>query len=101
MRPLVSLLLLAGVASAVVIPPRSDTLDLVTPAPGEVKILNVTAIGSGCPAGHAYVNVDATASIFDVAFDEYIVAVGPGTSVSDSRKNCRISINLEFPSGYQ
>ncbi|KAK4142199.1 uncharacterized protein C8A04DRAFT_38453 [Dichotomopilus funicola] len=94
-------LLFIGAASAVVIPSPRDTLGFVAPAPGDIKILNVTAIGSGCPAGHAFVNVDATGTIFDVAFDEYIVSAGPGSSVSDSRKNCRISINLQFPSGYQ
>ncbi|KAK4246217.1 hypothetical protein C7999DRAFT_15661 [Corynascus novoguineensis] len=101
MRLLANLLLAGAAAAAVITPPRGNTLGLVSPAPGEIKILNVTAIGSGCPAGHAFVNVDATGTIFDVAFDEYIVSAGPGTSVSDSRKNCRISINLEFPSGYQ
>jgi hypothetical protein len=92
-------LLFAGAAVAAVTPGRG--LAVGAPAPGEIKIINVTAIGSGCPAGHAYVNVDATGTIFDVAFDEYIVSAGPGSSVSDSRKNCRISINLQFPSGYQ
>jgi hypothetical protein len=94
--------LFAGVAAAAVITPSpSESLGFSAPAPGEIKIINVTAIGSGCPAGHAYINVDATGTIFDVAFDEYIVSAGPGSSVSDSRKNCRISINLQFPSGYQ
>lgn len=95
-------LLFVGVAAAAVITPNpSESLGFSAPAPGEIKIINVTAIGSGCPAGHAYINVDATGTIFDVAFDEYIVSAGPGSSVSDSRKNCRISINLQFPSGYQ
>ncbi len=87
-------LLLAGAVSAGVI-------SATPPPPNEIKIINVTAIGTGCPAGHSYVNVDATRTIFDVAFDQYVVSAGPGTSVSDSRKNCRISINLQFPSGYQ
>lgn len=100
MNILRSLLFISAATAAVITPPR-DTLGFVAPAPGDIKILNVTAIGSGCPAGHAFVNVDATGTIFDVAFDEYIVSAGPGSSVSDSRKNCRISINLQFPSGYQ
>lgn len=87
-------LLLAGAVSAGVI-------SATPPPPSEIKILNVTAIGSGCPAGHSYVNVDATRTIFDVGFDQYIVTAGPGAGASDSRKNCRISINLQFPSGYQ
>ncbi|KAK0732257.1 hypothetical protein B0H67DRAFT_549857 [Lasiosphaeris hirsuta] len=71
------------------------------PAISDVKILGVTAIGTGCPVGHAFVNVDATGTIFDVAFDQYFSSVGPGSSPADARKNCRVSINLKFPAGYQ
>lgn len=92
-----SSLLFAGLAAAL----PADNLVAPSPAISDVRIIDITAIGSGCPAGHAFVNVDATGTIFDVAFDEYIVSVGPGSSAADSRKNCRISINLEFPSGFQ
>lgn len=94
-----SSLLFAGAAYAAVI--AKDSLAAPAPPASDIKIINVTAIGSGCPAGHAYVNVDATGTIFDVAFDKYIVTAGPGSSAADSRKNCRISINLQFPAGYQ
>lgn len=67
----------------------------------DVKILNVTAIGSGCPAGHAQVTIDASRTIFDVAFDEYIVSAGPKVPPADTRRNCRVSIDLQFPQGYQ
>jgi hypothetical protein len=73
----------------------------LTPAIKDVKIISISATGTGCPSGSAQVTVDATGSIFDVAFDRYIVNTGPGQSASDSRKNCRVSINLQFPSGYQ
>ncbi|KAK0736336.1 hypothetical protein B0T21DRAFT_383899 [Apiosordaria backusii] len=96
-----SALFLAGAASAAVIE-RQTLITPQVPDASDIKILGVTAIGTGCPAGHAFVNVDATGTIFDVAFDKYIVSAGPGTSpATDSRKNCRISINLQFPSGYQ
>jgi hypothetical protein len=87
--------LLFGVAVA------TPLVNVVPAAIKDVKIVNVTAIGSGCPVGHAFVNVDSSGTIFDVAFDQYIVQVGPGTSASDNRKNCRVSINLKFPGGYQ
>lgn len=89
--------LFIGLATAL----PAENLVAPSPAISDVKIRDITAIGSGCPVGHAFVNVDATGTIFDVAFDEYIVSVGPGTSPADSRKNCRISINLEFPQGFQ
>jgi hypothetical protein len=98
MRFLRGLLFVGAVGAAVI---DRDTLSVAAPPANAIKILNVTAIGSGCPVGHAYVNVDATGTIFDVAFDQYTVTAGPGSSASDSRKNCRISINLQFPSGYQ
>jgi hypothetical protein len=72
-----------------------------TPNPQDVKILGITAIGTGCPAGTASVNIDATGTIFDVAFDQYTASVGPGNLPNDARKNCRVSINLSFPAGFQ
>jgi hypothetical protein len=81
----------------------SATPILVSVAPNikDVKIISISATGSGCPVGHAQVTVDATGTIFDIAFDQYTVTVGPGSGASDNRKNCRVSINLQFPSGYQ
>ncbi|KAK3323130.1 hypothetical protein B0T19DRAFT_385373 [Cercophora scortea] len=99
--PALFLFLGAAVAAPAAAPGDGDGILIVPNAPTavDVKIVNVTAIGSGCPVGHAFVNVDATGTIFDVSFDEYTVTVGPGASASDSRKNCRISINLLFPEG--
>jgi hypothetical protein len=77
------------------------SVPVIAPQVSDVKIINITAIGSGCPAGHAVINIDATGTIFDVAFDQYTASVGPGNLPADARKNCRVSINLQFPSGYQ
>ncbi|SPO07641.1 uncharacterized protein DNG_10336 [Cephalotrichum gorgonifer] len=76
-------------------------LEFVAPDPGTVRIVSISAIGSGCPVGHAFATVDSTGTIFDVAFDQYIVEVGPGSTASDARKNCRVSLNLEYPQGLQ
>jgi len=89
-----SLAFLASLASAA-------PLEVQAPNPGDVKIISISAIGSGCPAGHAYATVDSTGTIFDVAFDQYIVEVGSGVSAAESRKNCRVSLNIEFPQGLQ
>jgi hypothetical protein len=97
-----SILFFAGAAAAAAVPQGDSLVVPNAPAPSDIKVLGVTAIGTGCPAGHAFVNVDATGTIFDVAFDKYVVSAGPGTSpATDSRKNCRLSINIQFPSGYQ
>lgn len=89
-----STLLFSSLAAAV-------PLEAVAPEPGAVRIVSVSAIGSGCPAGHAFATVDSTGTIFDVAFDQYVVEVGPGSTASDARKNCRVSLNIDFPQGLQ
>lgn len=88
-------------ASGVAAMPAISVPAAPTPNPQDVKILNITAIGTGCPAGTASVNIDATGTIFDVAFDQYTASVGPGNLPADARKNCRVSINLAFPAGFQ
>jgi len=84
----------AGLAAAVPTAP-------VAP-PSKVKIHDVSLIGSGCPNEKtAKVLVDATGTLFEASFSNYIIESGPGTGASDWRKNCRLSINLEFDAGYQ
>jgi hypothetical protein len=69
--------------------------------PSKVKVHDVSLLGSGCPAGSAVVQVDATGTIFEATFSKYVVETGPGTKASDARKNCKLTINMEFDSGYQ
>jgi hypothetical protein len=94
---LVSLLFAALVAALpydILVPPSAaDKVD--------VSIRNITAIGTGCPKGHSVVNLNPSGTVFDVGFDSFVVSVGPGSATSDSRKNCRMSLNLAFTSGYQ
>jgi hypothetical protein len=70
-------------------------------APRSVKIRGISLLGSGCPAGTADVQVDATGSLFEATFSEYEVETGPGTFPTDWRKNCKLTINMEFDSGFQ
>lgn len=88
-------------AGAAVAAPSPAIAVPTAPTAQDVKIIGINAIGSGCPAGHAYVTLDATGTIFDVAFDQYYASVGPGNVPADARKNCRISINLQFKEGLQ
>ena len=88
-------------AGAAVAAPSPAIAVPTAPTAQDVKVLGISAIGSGCPVGHAYVTIDATGTIFDVAFDEYMASVGPGNVPADARKNCRISINLQFKEGLQ
>ncbi|OAA74090.1 secreted protein [Cordyceps fumosorosea ARSEF 2679] len=71
------------------------------PAPSSVKIKGVSLLGSGCPAGTADVQVDATGTLFEATFSTYEVQTGPGTKAIDWRKNCKLTLNMQFDPGYQ
>jgi len=71
------------------------------PAPNSVKIHGISLLGSGCPAGTADVQVDATGTLFEATFSTYEVQTGPGTQAIDWRKNCKLTMNMEFSSGFQ
>jgi hypothetical protein len=69
--------------------------------PQNVKVVGVSLLGSGCPAGSADVQIDATNTLMEVTFSEYIVQTGPGTMASDWRQNCKLTLNMEFDEGFQ
>ncbi|KAK5651929.1 hypothetical protein OQA88_11588 [Cercophora sp. LCS_1] len=70
-------------------------------APSSVRVVGVSLLGSGCPAGSADVQIDATKTLMEVTFSEYIVQTGPGTKASDWRKNCKLTLNMAFDQGFQ
>jgi hypothetical protein len=70
-------------------------------APSKVKINGISLLGSGCPPGSADVQLDATGTLFEASFSAYEVQSGPGTLASDWRKNCKLTMNMEFDSGFQ
>jgi len=65
-----------------------------------IKVVSANAFGSGCPAGTALVTIDAAGEFFEVDFSAYVVQSGPGTTAGNWRKNCLISVNLEFTEGF-
>lgn len=70
-------------------------------SPNSVRILGVSLLGTGCPAGTADVQVDATGELFEATFSAYEVLTGPNTRASDWRKNCKLTMNMEFDEGFQ
>lgn len=76
-----------------------------TPGPAQdpqyVKVKGISVLGSGCPPGSADVQIDATGTLFEVTFSAYEVQTGPDTKPADWRKNCKLTINMEFTSGFQ
>ncbi|KIN05316.1 hypothetical protein OIDMADRAFT_78354, partial [Oidiodendron maius Zn] len=70
-------------------------------APSKVKVLGISLLGTGCPPGSADVQVDATGTLFEASFSAYEVQTGPGTMAADWRKNCKLTLNMEFDEGFQ
>ncbi|KAH9208629.1 hypothetical protein DL95DRAFT_264722, partial [Leptodontidium sp. 2 PMI_412] len=57
--------------------------------------------GTGCTQGSMRFSVPINSTRFVMAFGGYAASIGPGVSVIESRKNCQININLDYPMGYQ
>jgi len=70
------------------------------PDPGTVFIKNVNYAGSGCPAKSVAVSMADNHKNVVLAFDSYIASVGPGIPVTESRKNCNINFNIQYPPGF-
>ncbi|PQK12825.1 hypothetical protein BB8028_0003g14400 [Beauveria bassiana] len=79
----------------------TSTATATGPTPSNVRIKGVSVLGSGCPAGTADVQVDATGTLFEATFSAYEVQTGPGTQAVHWRRNCKLTLNMEFDQGYQ
>jgi hypothetical protein len=71
-----------------------------TPPSGQMQIDLVTVLGSGCPAGTAAVAVAPDNTAFTVTYSEYMASVGVGTTPTDFRRNCQLSVRVHVPSGF-
>ncbi|KAF8423033.1 hypothetical protein EV426DRAFT_549622 [Tirmania nivea] len=73
------------------------------PAPGppidQVQIKSVTYAGSGCPAG-TVASAIVSGGSFHIQFNSFIAKVYPGSKPSESRKNCQLSLELQYPAGW-
>lgn len=105
LHQLASALPLLGVAQSLAVAQNLAVRQL-SPPPGSkdpqyVKVVGISVLGSGCPKDSADVQIDATGTLFEVTFSEYEVQTGPDTHPADWRKNCKLTINMEFTPGYQ
>ena len=66
-------------------------------APSYVRINSISYAGSGCPAGTVAENISPDRQAFVLYFDSYLAEVGPGISLREARKNCQISIDMDYP----
>lgn len=69
-------------------------------APTYVRVRSISYAGSGCPAGSVAKNVSQDRQAFTLLFDQYIAEVGPGVPFIQRRKNCQLTVDLDFPSGW-
>lgn len=71
-------------------------------APSKLRVVDVSVLGSGCPVGTADVRVVSTKNTaIEIALSDYIVQTGPDTMAADWRKNCKLTLNLEYDAGFQ
>ncbi|KAK4095745.1 hypothetical protein N658DRAFT_459879 [Parathielavia hyrcaniae] len=69
--------------------------------PRTLRVTGVSVLGSGCPYGSADVKVDASHTALDIRLSEFVVRSGPNTMAADWRKNCKLTLNLEYDAGFQ
>jgi hypothetical protein len=111
------LLTLAFAATATAIPAAAASS--VLPNPSQVSINSIIYGGTGCPQSSlgSFISADRQTFVpspyiangtwlilnlrFTLVFDEYVASIGPGVAVTESRKNCQLNIDLEYPSGFQ
>ncbi|KAM7206373.1 secreted protein [Naviculisporaceae sp. PSN 640] len=94
MRPttLFSTLASVSLATAAALAPRA--------APKSLKVISFSVFGSGCPYETADVRADPSNTALDISLSDYVVQSGPGVAASEWRKNCKITLNLEYDAGF-
>ena len=114
-----SFLVLAAAVNASPIA-ASATSSAVLPNPSQVYINGITYGGTGCPQGSlsSFISADRQTFVhvetlirtiadlymsyrFTLIFDNYVASIGPGVAITESRKNCQLDIDLQYPSGFQ
>jgi hypothetical protein len=70
------------------------------PDPREVYVRNISANGSGCPLGSVGTDISPDAKAFTLTFSDYAAEMGPGIPLSESRKNCQLTVSMNIPSGW-
>lgn len=73
---------------------------LASETPEYVNIQAIAHGGTGCNQNTVGQTIAADRKSFTLLFDEFIVESGQGISGKQKRKNCNISVSLEFPQGW-
>ncbi|KAJ8113066.1 hypothetical protein OPT61_g4724 [Boeremia exigua] len=71
------------------------------PSPGQVKILKVGTGGTGCPQGTVNTIISDDQSVVTLIYDSYVASIGPSVALTEQRKNCQLTLELQYPGGFQ
>lgn len=84
----------------------ASTLSLAAPAstgpdPNKVQIVGLTYAGSGCPPGSVANTTSTDKTVVTLLYSDYVASIGPGTQITDHRKNCQVTLDIHYPGGFQ
>ena len=72
--------------------------------PSYVHIKKVSARGSGCPKGTAFIDISPDKKVFTAIFDQFQAVIDPYDSsvrYADRHKRCDLALRVHVPSGWQ
>jgi hypothetical protein len=95
--------LIAGGATAAIVASLlavQNAAAVGTAPPDKITIDIATVNGSGCRQGTAATAVSEDNTAFTVTYSEYLAKVGVGTTPTDARKNCQLSLVVHVPQGF-
>ncbi len=70
-------------------------------APEYVRVGNISSYGgNGCKQGTIGKLVSSDRQSFTLIFDDFIAEAGPNVALEAARKNCQITVDIEFPQGW-
>lgn len=81
-------------------------LALVSPVPAQqapegVRVANISYRGSGCPPDSARAIISPHGRALTVLFSAFVARDGPDVPSPDRRRSCRLTVDLDYPQGWQ
>jgi hypothetical protein len=65
----------------------------------QIKSVNATG-GSGCPQGTVSATLSGDGLSLVLLFDRFVASMGPGISITESRRSCTINLTVSVPQGF-
>lgn len=64
-----------------------------------ITLESAVAAGSGCPAGSIEARLSDDKRTLELDFSRFAAEAGPGITLSESRKNCAVLVDIRYPKG--